>query len=622
MIFLAAVLIAVFVHTNIGANALPDLNKRHAMLRLEDVGPGGSYATPEGLGKLRAVFDYLQERGVPFHVAVIPRWKKLLPDGAWYEKGIDDPNPDDIVLKFVRLLQDAQRHGAVLGMHGYTHQFGTAKRDDNNQDTGIGFEFHVKGAPETATAAYAADRIGKSLAAFEKAGLQPGFWESPHYRDTREQEEVFRSFIGILYQPDFRSLRSFKDLNVYENENGFGHATAGSVYVPAPLRYFQNKESVEAVLAKLPSYDGLASLYYHPFLEFPFLEPVKDAEGKPVLRDGLPVYQYKPGVESNLQRLVNGVERQGFRWLSIHEVVPFSPAHRVNLPAGVKSSDLLLGDVRGVGHADVVFRRDDRVEVIEGVYRWPRNRGQEQPRTWLKQKFAPEAKLLLADINGDGKLDLVSCNRITGEIAVFYSGGGAFAPAVTFGVVQGGMDVVQALDVDGDGKADLVGRKQNELFVAVNQGERLEPRNMRLSVPSDAALLTGDLNGDGYDDILCFSRNEKKIYIFPNTGKGEFAAPISFDLSQDVKRLQVLASDTNGDGKADLILCDPADGLWDVLQGNADFQFSRVANTFGPWARGDRTGFAADFDGNRKGDIASYDETRHVLDLALSFRAR
>ncbi|WP_018132231.1 DUF2334 domain-containing protein [Effusibacillus pohliae] len=616
-------LIALLLFTGIGAayvNAFPDWGKRRAMLRLEDIGPGGSYATPDELGRLRAVFEYLEEQQIPFHVAVIPRWKNLRPDGTWYEKGIDDPNPDETVRQFVRLLQDAQRHGAVLGMHGYTHQYGSGKMPNNNQDTGTGAEFDVKGAPETAASSYAAERIRKSLAAFEKNGLQPGFWESPHYRDTREQEAVFRSFMGVLYQPDFWSPRSLFDLNVYDNENVYGRTSLGSVYVPAPLGYIRGQQGVDKVLGKLPTYRGLASLFYHPFLEYPFLQVVTDASGRPVMRDGLPVYRYKPGETSYLHRLVEGFKQNGYQWVSLHQVVPFSPAHRVELPPGTRPSDVLLGDVRGIGHADVVVRKGDQIQVIEGVYAWPRNRPQGAARTWLKQAFAADEQLMLADVNGDKRQDLVAYNRTTGHVRVFYSNGNHFGSAVPFGVLPVGIEGLRPLHLHRDGRVDLVGRTENRLILAENQGDRFAAKDTGLQLPSDATLLTGDLNGDGYEDVFYCSPGEKRIRIFPNSGKGELAGPIDLPLPQAGDKLQLLAGDTNGDGKTDLVLYDAAKGMWDVWQGGADFRLTPVPNPFGPWAAGKKIGLTADFDGNGKQDIAAFDERLHVLDIALSFR--
>lgn len=291
---------------------------RPALLRLEDVGPGGSYRTRDDLGRLRAVFEYLFSRQVPFHVALIPRWKNIKPDGTWYEKGIDDPDPDEYVRLFIHLMQSVEQQGTLIGMHGYTHQYGNRKRADDNQDSGTGSEFNVEGVPETATASYALERFGLSLAAFEKAQLYPAFWESPHYNDTKEQEDIFESLISVLYQPD---VGLHADAGLYV-------APTGTVYIPTPLDYIHETNTVDQVLAKLPHLRQLASLFYHPYLEFSLLEPATNTSGHPLDKNGLPVYRYKKGAPSDLHRLIDGFREQGYQWVSFTDILPFRLPHR------------------------------------------------------------------------------------------------------------------------------------------------------------------------------------------------------------------------------------------------------------------------------------------------------
>ncbi|KEO84581.1 DUF2334 domain-containing protein [Tumebacillus flagellatus] len=622
-VLLAAVVFAP-LHLPTQTNAFPNQDKHHAMLRLEDVGPGGSYETLDDLGKLRAIFEYLESQHVPFHVATIPRSKHIQPDGTWYEKGIDDPNPDDTVKAFINLLRDAQDHGAVLGMHGYTHQYGDAKRSDHNQDSGTGFEFNVKGADETLTPEYASDKIQKSLAAFYKVGFVPGFWESPHYNDTREQEEVFRSYMGVLYQPDFRSLRSFKDMTMYETENTFGSPTLGSAYIPAPLKYITDAASVTNVLNRLDTYRGLGAMYYHPFLEFPFLEPVLGKDGKPVVRDGLPEYRYKSGAPSNLHRLVDGFRERGFQWESIYDVLPYTPAHRVELPLGTEAHDLLLGHVSGSRSTDVVVRDQNRIQVFTGNYEWPRNRTQPAGREWLKTTFAPSEQFLLGDADSDGLDDLLAYDKANGTLRLFRSNGSKFEDARAIGTLPGGFDLVAMADLNADRHADLLMRRGDELWSVWNSNGRFADARKVTSLPHDAIVRCGDFNGDKRDDVLVYSPELREIRIYSLTSNnnaswdeiGHTAVPHS------EKTTQLLTGDVNGDGLTDVTMYDPESGIWQELDNTGSANLKPHDNLYGPWASGEHTAFAADFDGNGRSDIAAFDPVHHTLDLSLSFRSK
>lgn len=142
-------------------------------------------------------------------------------------------------------------------------------------------------------------------------------------------------------------------------------------------------------------------------------------------------------------------------------------------------------------------------------------------------------------------------------------------------------------------------------------------------LPDDAEIFTAQMQDtDDDDDILCVSHKDRRVSIMYHQGQGMFAEPqtaggVSFGNSD-----QLLVGDTNGDGRSDLIAYTAETGIWRVFQNEGENHFQPLDNEFGPWAQGkERRGVVADFDGNRKTDISSYNETEHVLDLALSFRS-
>ena len=618
---IVTVIVLLYQLTFTGENIYPNANKQHAMIRLEDIGPGDVYGSLEGLGKLRAVMEYIQTKKIPYHIAVIPRWMSVEADGTWKERGIDDPNPDSVVNHFIKLLQDGERHGAILGMHGYSHQFGESSRADNNQNSGTGNEFKVKGIPETNESSYAAERISKSIAAFDRADLQPKFWETPHYHDTRSQEKVFRSFIGILYQPDLFSLRTFKDINVYDTLNSYGKSSLGSIYVPTTYSYVKEGNSVEQILSKAANRNGLASLFYHPFLEFPFLEEQIGADGKPLIRDGLPVFKYKEdGAMSHLHRLLDGFEKEGYHWVSLHDIVPFTPAHRVKLPLGTTTHQILLGDVTGQGHADVIVVEKHRVLVIPKKYTLPRNNPQPASQVWLNHTFSLEEKLILSDWNNDGKQDLISYNKQTGELWISWASEGQFLAPAFLGKLPSELQSLQGFQ--SEKSSGLIATQKGQIIFIHLANNKLVISSVQSSFPKDSQLYIGRFENSYQNDILCVSRKDRRVSILYDEGNGQYiqSKPIEgiFLKPED----QLLVGDPNGDGKSDLIIYSSETGIWQVYENKGNHRFVPLDNNFGPWAHGkERFGFVADFDGNGKTDIGSYDNSENVLDIALSFRS-
>ncbi|WP_132945940.1 DUF2334 domain-containing protein [Tumebacillus sp. BK434] len=619
---LLAVIVALPIQGQSRTNSFPSHEKHQALLRLEDVSPGGAYASLDDLGRLRAVFEYLQEENVPFHLAVIPR-SKLWKDGAWVEKGIDDPHPDEHLQKFIALLQSVQQNGAVLGMHGYTHQYGNVKRGDGWHDTGVGYEFDIEDAPETSTVPYAVEKISKSLTAFEKAGLKPAFWESPHYQDTRDQEEVFRSYMGVLYQPDYFSLKSFKDQVVYQDENTYGDTTLGSVYVPAPLSYVTGQKDVERILNKTAHFQGLGAVFYHSFKEYDALEAVTGPDGKPQLRDGLPVYRYKAGSNTQLQQIVQGMREQGWTWMSLHDVLPFSPAHRIDLPLGTTTGHLLFGDVSGNKQdALVVVDSVGKVSVLQGNYNWPRNRTQSPFTTWLRSGLNPEDTPLLADVNGGGVADLIAYHPESGEVTVYLSNTLGFDAGTSYGRLPAGLKKIAAGDLNGDGLADLLLLQEKTVTTAFQEGQKFQPRGEQSLYlqHDDVQMLTGDVNGDKRRELILYSPSARQLDVYAVSADGRFRHLQTFDVPKPKRGGQAVLGDTNGDGLDDVIIADGQNGIWEIWQGDAKSILKPHDNLYGPWARGERTAFSADLDGNGKADILSFDPEQGALDISLSFR--
>src|ERR1035438_6583431 len=77
-----------------------------------------------------------------------------------------------------------------------------------------------------------------------------------------------------------------------------------------------------------------------------------------------------------------------------------------------------------------------------------------------------------ADVNGDGKLDLISANYYGSSLSVLTNNGsGGFVLSGTYTVGNGPIQVVTA-DVNGDGKVDLIAVNQGSstLTVLTNNG--------------------------------------------------------------------------------------------------------------------------------------------------------
>src|SRR6266536_6112644 len=119
------------------------------------------------------------------------------------------------------------------------------------------------------------------------------------------------------------------------------------------------------------------------------------------------------------------------------------------------------------------------------------------------------SSVAVADVNGDGHLDLVVAYGSEGSVGVLLGkGDGTFQPAVKYSSGGAGAFSVAIADVNGDGKPDIVAL--NAIYDVGTVGVLLGNGDGTLQPPvtystgvysMPDSLAVGDLNGDGHPDI-------------------------------------------------------------------------------------------------------------------------
>jgi len=135
----------------------------------------------------------------------------------------------------------------------------------------------------------------------------------------------------------------------------------------------------------------------------------------------------------------------------------------------------------------------------------------------------------IADINGDGKPDLIIANVNGGNVSVLLNATapGAITPSFTgaggFGTGSGPLSVTPA-DLDGDGKPDLiVANSGGSISIGINT---TAPGAATLSFTAYQVVVSGsgltyattaDLNGDGKPDLIAADFADNAIKVLLNT---------------------------------------------------------------------------------------------------------
>jgi FG-GAP-like repeat/IPT/TIG domain len=135
-----------------------------------------------------------------------------------------------------------------------------------------------------------------------------------------------------------------------------------------------------------------------------------------------------------------------------------------------------------------------------------------------------------------------------------------------------------AADLNGDGKIDLVGGLSlMALCVSLGVGDGSFQSPVCIpDAPPMTALIAGDFNGDGKLDLA--GVNDDGLYIFLGNGDGTFQAPQNFQLAavDPPQAVTLTSGDFNGDGKLDLVLAGPDAGLttfWAMVTGHSSRRF-------------------------------------------------
>ena len=266
-----------------------------------------------------------------------------------------------------------------------------------------------------------------------------------------------------------------------------------------------------------------------------------------------------------------------------------------------------LGDVDGDGRLDVVSANHFSNTLT--IFRQESSGG----FALLQSLGGPGSTVALGDLDGDGRLDVVSANRIFRQ-----ESGGEFVLLQSLGVA--GVSVALG-DVDGDGRLDVVYASSNTLIILRQESDGEFTLLQSLggfgvtSRPTSVAL--GDVDGDGRLDVVSANSSSNTLTIFRQESDGEFTLLQSlggFGVTSLPK--SVALGDVDGDGRLDVVSANWISDTLTIFRQESDGEFTFLQSLGGPGVISRPTSVAlGDVDGDGQLDVVSANQTSNTLTI-------
>ncbi|MGO4884948.1 MAG: FG-GAP-like repeat-containing protein [Bryobacteraceae bacterium] len=288
----------------------------------------------------------------------------------------------------------------------------------------------------------------------------------------------------------------------------------------------------------------------------------------------------------------------------------FKPGATITTGLGYGPAAVIAADFNGDGKLDLATSNEDgSISILtgngDGTFKTPQNFAAGRDCAYLAS----------ADLNKDGKLDIVATNLDAGVIAVLLGkGDGTFQPPTFYNATffpnnliltdfnhDGNIDIVI-----GSGSSDIIAPDfgSGEVGVLLGNGDGTFQGMLYPTGQRPQAIAAGDLNRDGKPDLVVANTGSDSLTLLLNQGSGKFSTsnyPLTQSNGNPVGPASVAIVDLNGDGNPDVAVADESAGNVAIALGSSSGTLQPT--TYVTTAPGAASVAAGDLNGDGKPDL-------------------
>jgi hypothetical protein len=264
-------------------------------------------------------------------------------------------------------------------------------------------------------------------------------------------------------------------------------------------------------------------------------------------QDFAPGEQISVSLPATMQTTTGGIVRKQVYQFTAATGGPGGGAYRAGTDVllGQFATAVAVGDLDNDGDLDILTAPYSSgasltVQLNNGQARF-------SPGVVLPPYGSTVSEIVLADVDGDGDLDILACYSFN-LVVCLNNGNATFSPAV-FTTVSGQRFAMGDMDADGDLDFVSTTYQSNALYIALNDGTgRFTTLPFQTSTtPLNLAL--GDVDADGDLDVVT-ANDTNGAQMFLNNGTGVLVSGPSYAFTGETR--SVALADVDADGDLDL----------------------------------------------------------------------